>query len=145
VRDVSGKKTASFTWGNNFWLGSEMGCKHLVDAPKINLMPSKMRNMLENATDIRSEIPLTYRMFYIAHRSSIQFDIAIFNRSLIHMGICMPKACIESDAREIGEKILVAITCEDSAIFGDRVSFESTKTLELRSGFGDDIFVVLFR
>lgn len=145
MRDVSGKKTASFTWGNNFWLGTEMGCKHLMDAPKIYLKQSEMRNMLINSTDIRSEIPLTYRMFYIAHRSKIQFDIALFNRSVIHIGICMPQACIESDAREIGEKILVPITCKESAVLGDRVSFESTKNLELRSEFQDETFVVLLR
>lgn len=145
MRDVSGKKATSFTWGNNFWLGTEMGCKHLNEAPKIYLKHSEMRNMFDNATEIRSEIPLTYRMFYIAHRSKIQFDMAIYNRSVIHIGICMPHTCVESDARELGEKILVPITCKESSIFGDRVSFESTKALKLRSGFEDDIFVVLFR
>lgn len=145
MRDVSGKKTMGFASGNNFWLGSEISCHHLNNPPKIHLKHSDRRRMWDNATDIRSEIPLMYRMFYIAHTSKIQFDIDLFNLSVIHIGLCMPEICIDQDARELGEKILMTITCNESSIFGDKLSFENTKILELRNEFHREIFVILLK
>lgn len=141
---MSGKKTFGFTLGNNFWLGSERACLHLNNPPKIHLKHSDRRKMWDNATDIASEIPLTYRMFYIAHTSQIQFDIDVFNQSVLHIGVCLPKACIDNDARMMGEKILLPITCK-GAIYGDKLSFENTKSLELRNNFPNEVFVILLK
>lgn len=141
MRDVSGKKAFGFTTGNNFWIGSELSCENLNDPSRIFLRHSDRRKMWDNATDARAIIPLQYRMFYIAHASKLQFDMDLFNQSTIHIGLCLPKVCIERDAREFGEKILVRITCNGSAVIGKKLSFEGTKLLKLRENFINDVFV----
>lgn len=141
---MSGKKAFGFTWGNNFWIGSEQACDNLNDPSRIFLKHSERRKMWENATDVRAAIPMEYRMFYIAHASRLQFDIDLFNQSVIHIGLCLPRICIENDAREFGEKILVPITCKTSAVIGKKLSFEGTKVLKLRQNFINDIFVKFF-
>lgn len=144
MRDFSGRKTFGFSLGDNFWFGSERSCQHLNNPRNIFLKSSASRKMWANATDARSEIPVIYRMFYIAHTSKIQFDIDVFNRSVIHIGLCMPYVCNYEDASELGAKVLVPITCNDSAIL-DKVSFEHTKVLELRNGFSKNFAVTLLR
>ena len=141
MRDESGKKAFGFTGGNNFWIGSEYACENLNDPLRIYLRHSERRKMWDNATEARAIIPLQYRMFYIAHTSRLQFDIDLFNQSVIHIGLCLPKVCIEEDARKFGEKILVPITCEDRSLIGKRLSFEGTKVLKLRENFFNDFFV----
>lgn len=141
MRDVSGKKSFGFITGNNFWIGSEKFCDSLNDPARIFLRHSDRRKMWDNATDVRSIISMQYRMFYIAHASRLQFDIDLFNQSVIHIGLCLPMGCIEKDAIEFGEKILVPITCKGSAVIGKKLSFEGTKLLQLRENFINDIFL----
>jgi hypothetical protein len=140
VRDVSGRKSFGFALGNNFWLGSERACLQLNDPPLIYLKHSDTRRMLDNATAIKAEIPLNYRMFYIAHNSRIQFDINVFNQSVIHIGLCFPVACIDADADEFGRKIIVPVTVNDRSVFGE-ISYEKSRILNLREHFGNEAFV----
>lgn len=141
MRDFSGKKSFGFTYGNNFWIGSELACDNLNDPNSIFLRESFTRKMWINATEARAIIPVQYRMFYIAHASRLQFDIDLFNHSVIHIGLCLPKFCIENDAIEIGEKILMPITCKDISLIGRKLSFEGTKLLTLRQNFFNEPFV----
>ncbi|KAG5676993.1 hypothetical protein PVAND_006784 [Polypedilum vanderplanki] len=140
VRDVSGKKSFGFAWGNNFWLGGERACLQLNNPPAIYLKPSETRHMMKNAASIKSGIPLAYRMFYIAHSSRIQFDINLFNQSMIHIGLCFPKVCTDLDADEFGNKIIVPVTVNDRDIYG-RISYEKSRTLNVRENFLNDTFV----
>jgi len=137
---VSGKKANAFTLGNNFWLGSRRGCDLLNNPPRIHLQPSSSKTMHENVTDIRSEIPVVYRMFRIAHTSSIQFDIGLFNQSVLHVGLCFPKECSNDDVDKIGMKIFVPIILNDETVYGN-VSYKSSRVLELRDDFMDENFV----
>lgn len=144
MRDVSGKKAFGFSSGNNFWVGSEHECENLNDPQRIFLRHSERRKMWDNATEALAAIPLQYRMFYVAHTSRFQFDMDLFNQSVIHIGLCLPKVCLQSDARKFGEQILVPITCSGSALIGKRLSFEGTKLLKLRQNFVSDTFVKIF-
>jgi hypothetical protein len=137
---VSGKKANDFTLGNNFWLGSRRGCDQLNDPPRIHLRPSSSRKMHENITSTRSEIPVVYRMFRIAHTSSIQFDIDLFNQSVVQVGLCFPKECNSDDVDEIGMKIFVPIILNDETVYGN-VSYMSSRVLGLRDNFTNENFV----
>jgi hypothetical protein len=134
---VSGKKTYGFALGNNFWLGSERACLQLNNPPRILLKPSDTRRMLKNATSIKAEIPVVYRMFYVAHRSQIQFDINLFNQSVIHIGLCFPKVCTQQDADEFGNKIIIPVTLKDRRVYG-RISYEKSRILIVRENYGHE-------
>jgi hypothetical protein len=129
-----------FSWGNNFWIGSERSCLHLNNPPKITLRFSATRKMYANATDIQSLIPVAYRMFYLYHKSTIQFDIDFFNQTkVIHVGLCIPLACNSHDAGIFGEKILQPMTFNESSLYGN-VKFMHTRTLKLRDNFWNEPF-----
>lgn len=138
--DVSGRKSNDFTLGNNFWLGSRRACDQLNDPPIIHLRPSKTRKMYQNVTSIRSEIPVVYRMFRMAHTSPVQFDIDIFNQSVVHVGLCFPKFCNVDDVEEIARNILVPLTFNDYHLYGN-VSFKSSRVLGIRDDFLSEKFV----
>lgn len=141
VRDASGKSTSGFMWGNNFWLGAERACFLLNDPPKITLVKSSKRKMFENMTQIASKIPVEYRMFYATQTSPVQFDADLFNKSILHIGLCFPKSCQEKEvdamAREVIENKL-----SNNLLFGE-LRYLATKTLEVRKNFLSEPFVAL--
>lgn len=142
VQDASGKSSAAgFMWGNNFWLGAERACFLLNDPPKISLIKSANRKMHDNMTAVASQIPVEYRMFYASHTSTVQFDADLFNKSVLHVGLCFPKSCRESEARLMAKNIFEN-KFQSELIFGD-VKYLSTKTLDIRNNFLNEPFVVL--
>lgn len=141
VQDASGKSTTGFMWGNNFWLGGERACHLLNDPPKISLVKSANRKMVENMTDIGSEVPVEYRMFYASHTSPVQFDADLFNKSVLHVGLCFPKSCNQSQAQRMAANIFQN-KFHNELVFGN-VSYLGTKTLNIRKDFIREPFVLL--
>jgi hypothetical protein len=141
VRDASGRPTSGFMWGNSFWLGAERACFLLNHPPKINLVKSARRKMSENFTEIASEIPVEYRMFYAAHTSSVQFDADLFNKSILHIGLCFPKSCRQKEVDAMARTV-IENKFHNNLLFGD-LKYLSTKTLEIRKNFLSEPFVVL--
>lgn len=140
VRDASGKSTSGFMWGNNFWLGGERACFNLNKPPKINLIKSANRKMFENMTQVASVIPVEYRVFYATHTSTVQFDADLFNKSILHVGLCFPKACSHEEADAMARTIFDEKFRND-LLFGNLRYFE-TKTLDIRRNFFHEPFVV---
>lgn len=141
VQDASGKSTPpGFMWGNNFWLGVERACYLLNDPPVINLIKSENRKMFANMTAVSSEVPVEYRMFYASHTSNVQFDADLFNKSVLHVGICFPKSCTELEAQVMAENIFEK-KYQNDLLYGN-VHFIGTKTLDIRDKFLDEPFVV---
>lgn len=141
VQDASGKDTSGFMWGNNFWLGGERACHLLNDPPTISLIKSATRNMQENVTEIASEFPVEYRMFYIRHTSSLQFDPDLFNKSVLHVGLCFPKACDHLQANYMATKIFEDRFQDDLRL--GAVKYLGTKILVIRENIISEPFVVL--
>lgn len=121
-------------------MGGEKACFLLNDPPKISLVKSANRKMSENATDIASEVPVEYRMFYASHTSTLQFDADLFNKSVLHVGLCFPKACNGSEAQEMAENIFKN-KFQNEIIYGD-VKYLATKTLNIRKNFFAEPVVV---
>lgn len=133
VQDASGKATSGFMWGNNFWLGVERACHLLNVPPKISLIKSANRKMHQNMTEIASKVPVEYRMFYASHISTMQFDADLFNKSVLHVGLCFPKACQDSDADAMAVKIFRQ-KFQDDIQFGS-LEYLGSKTLVVRKNF----------
>ena len=128
-------------WGNNFWLGGERACHLLNNPPKINLIKSENRKMIENMTDVASEVPVEYRMFYASHNSKVQFDADLFNKSVLHIGLCFPKSCNQSEAQLMAE-IIFEKKFNNELVYG-KVNYLETKTLNIRKKFINEPFVLL--
>lgn len=97
--------------------------------------------MFENMTEVASEIPVEYRMFYASHTSPMQFDPDLFNKSILHVGLCFPKACNELDIRDMAQEIFDD-RFKNDLLFG-KVEYLGSKTLNIRSNFLNEPFVVL--
>lgn len=96
--------------------------------------------MQDNMTAVASQVPVEYRMFYASHTSAVQFDADLFNKSVLHVGLCFPKSCRESEARLMAKNIFE--NKFHDFILGD-VKYLSTKTLDIRNNFLNEPFVVL--
>ena len=92
-------------------------------------------------TQIASVIPVEYRMFYASHTSSIQFDPDLFNKSVLHIGLCFPKAC-NQDEVNIMARTVIEEKLHHNLLFGD-LKYLATKTLEVRKNFLNEPFVVM--
>lgn len=141
VRDASGKATSGFMWGNNFWLGAERACYLLNNPPKISLVKSATRKMWENVTEIASKIPVEYRMFYANQASPVQFNPDLFNKSVLHIGLCFPKSCMQKEVDSMARTV-IENKFSNNLLFGE-LKYLSTKTLEVRKNFLSEPFVVL--
>lgn len=117
-------------WGNNFWLGAERSCFNLNSPPEISLIRSANRKMFLNMTAIASEVPVEYRMFYASHTSTIQFDADLFNKSVLHLGICLPQSCSALEANVMAESVFEN-KFQGDVLYGD-VRYLGTKTLTIR-------------
>ena len=92
-------------------------------------------------TQVASIIPVEYRMFYASHTSSVQFDADLFNKSVLHIGLCFPKACNQEEIHIMAKKV-IENKFRHSLLFGD-LKFLATKTLEVRKNFLNEPFVIL--
>lgn len=142
VQDVSGRDTPGLLRGNNFWMGFRDSCNLMNNPIHVPLYPLLTRKTIENVTDIRSEIEVEYRMFYVNHSSEIQFNYyGIYPFYGLYIGLCFPKRCSQSDADAMAEKVFNISEFKDDAVHGD-MKFYKSKRLELREGFFRDPFVI---
>lgn len=142
VFDTSGRPSVGFTNGNNFWLGRELAC-NMINAPrKIPMTTTENRRMLPDFIDAASTIAVKYRMFYANHTSNIQFDTEMFSFFGLHIGLCFPENCQESDAVEMAKTIFSSDEWQHNPYLRN-VSFYKTKTLDLRKDFYREPLVVL--
>lgn len=142
VFDTSGRPGVGFTSGNNFWLGRELAC-NMINAPReIPMTVTENRRMLPDFIDSASKIPVKYRMFYANHTSNVQFDTEIFIFYGLHIGLCFPENCQESEVVEMSKDIFMSKDWQNSPYLRN-VSFFKTKNLDLRRDFYRDPLVVL--
>lgn len=124
-------------------MGSRRACDSLNKPPKIYLAPSKIRNGWKNLTEIASNIALDYRMFYIKHESNIQFDPATYDKSILHIGLCLPKSCHNHDSFQMAQIIFHSSNFGESLQLGN-ILLLSTKTLHIRDNYWSENFIEIF-
>lgn len=96
--------------------------------------------MLANLTDIASMVAVEYRMFYAGHTSTLQFDADLFDKSILHVGLCFPKSCNGSAAQEMAVSVFQK-KYRNELVYGD-MKYLATKTLNVRHNFLNEPFVV---
>lgn len=98
--------------------------------------------MYENMTQVASRVPVEYRMFYASHTSTTQFDPDLFNKSVLHIGLCFPQSCNQSEAQAMAENIFEKKAHNEFLYLGD-INYLGTKTLNIRKNVLKEPFVVL--
>lgn len=141
VEDASGRKPVEFYWGNNYYLGSEVACQQLDEPIQILLTPNDNRVMNLSSLSVKSNIPVEYRMIYLSQRSRLQFDAGILNKSIMHIGLCLPKSCSDGDLEILSNQLIIRLFSGQDEIYGE-VKFMSSKRLVLRPNFDGDIVVL---
>lgn len=144
VEDASGRKPLGFFYGNNYFLGSKFMCESLNNPPDIYLAPYKHRFMNLSMLKVKSDIPLEYRMIYLNHTSRLQFiyEQLYLSTRTIHLGLCLPKSCVESDMEILSNQFITKTFSNQEDVFGE-VKFTKSKRLVLRPDFMSDILVIL--
>lgn len=143
VDDASGRKTIEYFLGNNYFLGSESMCKALNNPPRIYLAPRNHRLLNLSSLEVKSEFPVAYRVIYLTHTSSLQFNAEMFNHSIIHIGLCLPNSCSKMDLEVLSNLLIDKTFVNQEEVYGV-VKFLNSKRLGLRLDFLNDIFVTSF-
>lgn len=141
VVDASGRKSKEFFMGNNYFLGSKVACEKLNYPPEIDLIKDDSRIMNLSSTKIASKVLVKYQMIYLKHSSPLQFNANIFNRSILHIGLCLPLLCNKNDFEKLGYH-LIKNSFNNKEIYGE-VGFVESKGLELRKHFTSNVFVII--
>jgi hypothetical protein len=141
VSDASGKLGSEFFWGNNYLLGGQLACE-TMNNPDFPFIYNKNFKIVDwESFKSKSEIEVMYRMIYLVHKSPYQFNPEAFNRSILHIGMCVPKSCDNNDIDQLG-KLLAKKSFSDKKMFGE-VSYFKTKILEVRTDFLNDTFIII--
>nr|CAD7595127.1 unnamed protein product [Timema genevievae] len=85
VLDASGVPGSSFTWGNNYWLGSASQCRSIGWT-----LPKARGNA---SADTRPPFQLEFFVANFRHNSSLQVHVRMPNEDLILVGLCLPDSC----------------------------------------------------
>lgn len=80
VLDASGYFDSGFTWGNNYWLGSQRACGLVNEPVRIILSDTVPKNHRANLTEIASPMPVVYKVVWAKHNSKWQLDIRTFDK-----------------------------------------------------------------
>lgn len=131
VRDASGKCLWKIVFGNNFCLGNQRSCSELKNLFKV---PTD-----NNSIGVASKIPLEYRIFYATIKSALD-EYNILDYVGIHVGLCFPSDCQETETNIMAEMIFKSEVFQTQKVHGN-ISFLKTKKLELRKNFFNEIFV----
>ncbi|XP_031618020.1 nose resistant to fluoxetine protein 6-like [Contarinia nasturtii] len=142
--DASGHVAPGFVWGNNFWLGSKKACQFINKRAPVVLSHELHKNHFKNLTYIESPFPVEYKLIWARHSSRWQVDISTFEKTMLHVGICLPQSCSDEDVNRLVDTML------NSRIFGEKYyldenfSIVESKTIKLRDNFFGTMMVNLF-
>lgn len=73
--DSSASSQPGFVWGNNFWMGSLVGCDSVQAPKRITLSQRFPRNMKPDLLKARAPFDVDYRMVYAKHSSPWQIQV----------------------------------------------------------------------
>lgn len=105
--DVSGRPNSGFTYGNNFWPGSRLGCVYINEKRTIPVSTQK----IINATRFRKPeeeyppFPVQYYVTRFTHNSTQQYHIGLVGQEHMMLGMCLPSSCTVDDIKQIMERI----------------------------------------
>lgn len=133
--DASATRPSGFVVGQNFWLGSREACEASNQPLSITLSPQFPRQMHPGIVKDTAPIDMNYRVIYMRHNSPWQLHIEMIAEQVLHVGLCLPAACSNSEVMhlmtEYNERGLFA----DNEIYNIKADVLYIKDLRLNEDF----------
>jgi Nose resistant-to-fluoxetine protein, N-terminal domain len=133
--DSSGEPGSGFLLGNNHWLGSTKGCESVKMPLYITLSDRFERLMKPNLIREVAPFEVSYRMVYAKHFSPWQVEIKFLTENLLHIGLCLPKSCSNSEIHNLTQEYLNSRMLDSQSLFEFESDVLLVKDLELRANF----------
>lgn len=135
VLDASGTKPSGFIYGQNYWLGSREACKGVQRPVGITLSKNFERVMHHGLITQQSPFEMDYRVIYLRHNSPWQVEIKLMSEQIIHIGLCLPRACTSGEVKQLAGEYVSRGMFADNDIFDIRPEVLYMKDLQLRDVF----------
>uniref|UniRef100_A0A1B0CRE8 Nose resistant-to-fluoxetine protein N-terminal domain-containing protein n=1 Tax=Lutzomyia longipalpis TaxID=7200 RepID=A0A1B0CRE8_LUTLO len=91
--DASATTPEAYMWSSNFWLGSRQECNSLTEHIDLTLTDEPTTEELVYATP---PFAVDYRVIYLNISTTLQIDAKFNVRPLLHLGLCLPQSCSNS-------------------------------------------------
>lgn len=140
--DASGRSQAGFVWGQNYWTTPRELCDVLENPVQIALSTRYKRINHANLTIERAPFHLEYNIVYLKHNSMYQLEQKIFEKNVLHIGICIPTTCSLNDTSTLIDKIL-KIYQDDYHVIGTNYSIIAAKNVKAGEGSKNNIFLII--
>ncbi|XP_063697561.1 nose resistant to fluoxetine protein 6-like [Culicoides brevitarsis] len=95
-----------FVWGNNYWTSSKELCQVLREPLIISLSPRYERNHHQNLSTARPPFLVNYQVVHIKHDSKYQIEQKIYDKSIVHIGLCFPTVCDPKETSMLVDQVL---------------------------------------
>lgn len=106
VIDASGRLESGFVWGNNYWTSSKELCQVLSEPLVINLSTRYQRNHHANLSTSQPPFLVNYHVVHIKHTSKYQIEQKIYDKSVLHIGLCFPVMCSPNETAMLVDRAL---------------------------------------
>ncbi|SPP75783.1 nose resistant to fluoxetine protein 6 [Drosophila guanche] len=135
VLDASGTKPSGFVFGQNYWLGSSAACKGVQRPVGITLSRNYDRVMHYGILTQSAPFEMDYRMIYMRHSSPWQVEIKLMSEQILHIGLCLPKACASEEVKQLAREYVADGSFIENDIFDMRPEVLYMKDLKLSNRF----------
>lgn len=135
VLDSSGSVVPGFLQGNNHWLGSSRGCESVKAPLHVTLSDRFERLMKPDLINDVAPFEVDYRVAYAKHYSPWQIEVKFHTENLLHIGLCLPKSCSNSEVHNLTQEYLNTRILDQQNIFEFESDVLLVKKLELRKNF----------
>ncbi|XP_034483397.1 nose resistant to fluoxetine protein 6 [Drosophila innubila] len=135
VLDASGTKPSGFVYGQNYWLGSREACKGVQSPVGITLSKNFDRVMHYGLITQQAPFDMDYRVVYLRHNSPWQVEIKLMSEQIIHIGLCLPRACSSEEVKQLAGEYVSSGMFAENDIFDIRPEVVYMKDLQLRDVF----------
>lgn len=86
-----------------------------------------------------------YRVVYAKHYSPWQIEIKFLTENLLHIGLCLPKSCSNSEIHNLTQEYLNSRLLDSQTLFEFESDVLLVKDLNLRENFFAKTSVILAR
>ncbi|XP_017150793.1 nose resistant to fluoxetine protein 6 [Drosophila miranda] len=135
VLDASGTKPSGFVFGQNYWLGSRAVCEGVQRPVGITLSRNYERVMHYSILTQSAPFEMDYRMIYLRHSSPWQVEIKLMSEQILHIGLCLPKACDSEEVKQLAREYVTDGSFNKNDIFDMRPEVLYMKDLRLSKRF----------
>uniref|UniRef100_A0A336KVN6 CSON000342 protein n=1 Tax=Culicoides sonorensis TaxID=179676 RepID=A0A336KVN6_CULSO len=140
--DASGRHESGFVWGNNYWTSSKELCQVLNEGSTIHLSARYHRNNHANLSSSKPPFSVNYQVVHVRHSSLYQIEQKIYDKNILHIGLCFPSACSSNETALLVEQVFKTNE-EEYEIIGKNYTFLTSKVAETSERALSNVFLIL--